>query len=486
MNQDILPQKTLFNKLKQFSCVLLVFYLALALALPILMGEQLYLRQSRSNYSMAEATNGTGELVAGSDVEQTFTTDIHRLENISVLWATYNRQNSGTVYVELLRESDRSLLMSQALSAAEITNGYISNLVAEPPLDGLAGVPLVLRLFSPDSVNDSAVSPMMSSTSSLEKGSLMIDGKSVGGVLCFTAQGSDYIWTGLHYWQFAALGGLMLVVLCAITLWRIKNGKNCIVLNTVVALGKYRFLIRQLVSRDFKTKYKRSVLGILWSFLNPLLTMLVQYMVFSNVFRFDVDNYPVYLLSGVILFNFFSEACSMTLTSIVGNASLITKVYVPKYIYPLTRTLSCLVNLLMSLIPLFLVALLSGLPLTKAYFLLPIPLVCLTVFSLGVGMVLASSMVFFRDTQFLWGVLIMIWMYLTPIFYPASILPDNIAWVLNCNPMYYFITFIRTLIIDGVSPEPIAYFQCFVFAIASLLVGSLIFKKSQDKFVLYL
>lgn len=252
------------------------------------------------------------------------------------------------------------------------------------------------------------------------------------------------------------------------------------------ALNKYWFLIKQLVSRDFKSKYKRSVLGVIWSFLNPLLTMSVQYIVFSNLFRFDLPYYPVYLISGIVMFNFFTESCGMTMGSILGNASLIKKVYVPKYIYPLTRVLSSMVNLIISLLPLFLVVLISGLRPTKAYFLVSFELVCLLIFCLGVGMMLASAMVFFRDTQFLWGIISMLWMYITPLFYPESILPENLSFILKMNPLYYFVKFTRICIIDGVSPEPIMYVQCFLFAIGSLIIGSWIFKKSQDKFVLYL
>ncbi|OCN00667.1 ABC transporter [Clostridium sp. W14A] len=257
-------------------------------------------------------------------------------------------------------------------------------------------------------------------------------------------------------------------------------------LNVLIAIRKYRFLIHQLVSRDFKTKYKRSLLGVFWSFLNPLLMMLVQYYVFSTVFKSDIEYYPVYLLTGIIMFNFFSEACSMALTSILSNASLITKVYVPKYIYPLTRTLSSLVNLLISLIPLFVVILCSGVPITKAFLLFPFALLCLAIFSLGLGMLLAAGMVFFRDVQFLWGVVSMIWMYATPIFYPVSILPSKFSFVLSINPLYYFLTFARTCIIGGISPEPIAYVQSFLFALGMLLIGVFTFKKTQDKFILYI
>ena len=176
----------------------------------------------------------------------------------------------------------------------------------------------------------------------------------------------------------------------------------------------------------------------------------------------------------------------MALTSIIGNATLITKVYVPKYIYPLTRILSSLVNLLISMIPLIIVTIFSGLYPTKAYLLIPFILVCLTMFCLGLGMLLSAAMVFFRDIQFLWGVLTMIWMYLTPIFYPESILPDKVACILKFNPLYYFISFLRSCVIDGISPEPVVYVQCFLIALGVLVFGAWVFKKSQDKFVVYL
>ena len=251
-------------------------------------------------------------------------------------------------------------------------------------------------------------------------------------------------------------------------------------------MQKYRFLIKQLVDRDFKAKYKRSILGVLWSFLNPLLNMLVQYVVFSNMFKFDIPNFPVYLLCGNVVFSYFSESCGMALTSIVGNAGLITKVYVPKYIYPLTRIMSSMVNLLISLIPLFVVALLSGLVPTKAYLLLPVPLLCLAMFCLGLGMLLAAAMVFFRDIQFLWGVLTTIWMYLTPIFYPVSTLPEAVQTVVKMNPLYFYVTFVRTCVINGISPEPVMYAQCALMGLGMLLIGAFVFKRSQDKFVLYL
>ena len=254
----------------------------------------------------------------------------------------------------------------------------------------------------------------------------------------------------------------------------------------MIAVSKYRFLIRQLIARDFKTKYKRSILGIFWSFLNPLLTMLVQYVVFSTIFKNDILNFAAYLIIGTVMFNFFGEACGMTLTSILGNASLITKVYMPKYIYPLTRTMSSAVNLSISLLPLLIVCLVTGVNFQKSAVLALYFFACLIIFSLGFGMLLATSMVFFRDTQFLWSVLNMMWMYATPIFYPETILPDNLKIVLQVNPLYHFLKSARMCILDGLSPEPTVYFQCLMMALGMLLLGAFVFYRKQDKFVLYL
>lgn len=434
---------------------------------------------------MPAAEAGTVELVQGAVVEQTFSAEIQRLQSISIQWGTYYRANAGTVTVELYDLRDNSLLMHQTLDASTIGEGAITTMSVEEPIETVYQAPLLLRISS-DSQPGSAVSPMMSATAQTDGFDLYLNGTQVQGTLCFSADGEDYIWTGLHYWEFVAAFGVVIVLYLGFTYRKWKKGTPSMLINAIVAMQKYRFLIKQLVSRDFKAKYKRSILGVFWSFLNPLLTMIVQYIVFSNLFRFDIPYYPVYLLSGIIVFNYFSEACGMALTSIIGNATLITKVYVPKYIYPLTRILSSLVNLLISMIPLIIVTMLSGLYPTKAYLLIPFMLVCLAMFCLGLGMLLSAAMVFFRDIQFLWGVLTMIWMYLTPIFYPESILPERVVWVLKVNPLYYFINFLRSCVMDGVSPEPVVYVQCFLISLCVLAVGAWVFKKSQDKFVLYL
>ena len=470
--------------LKRVFALCFAVYAVLIIAFYFLAGDQLHFRRSRGEVTMPAAEAGTIELAQGTYVQQTFAAKIQRLESVSVQWGTYYRANAGTVTMALYRGEE--LLGQQTFDAAGITEGGVTTLTFDTPLEGLVSVPLTLRVWA-DSTPGSAVSPMMNTSAPQAEGfALDLNGSAAAGTLCFSAGGEDYIWTGLHYWEFAAAFGLLLASYLFWSYRRWQQGKPSALVKAVVAVQKYRFLIKQLVDRDFKAKYKRSVLGVFWSFLNPLLNMAVQYVVFSNLFRFDIPYFPVYLLCGNVIFTYFSESCGMALTSIVGNASLITKVYVPKYIYPLTRILSSLINLLISMIPLIVVALISGLLPAPAYVLSLYAFVCLALFCLGLGMLLSAAMVFFRDIQFLWGVLTTIWMYLTPIFYPVSALPEAAQRIVMMNPLYYYVTFVRTCIIDGVSPEPTMYAQCLLYAIAALVVDAWVFKRNQDKFVLYL
>jgi len=472
------------NQLRRLAACLVLGYLVLVVLFYFLAGEQLHLRQSRGNLELPAAEAGTVELCQGAVVEQAFMAKIQRLEAVSVQWGTYYRPNTGTVTMELWDQAAGQLLLSQSFDVAAIPEGGLTTLTAETPIEGLYQVPLLLRLYA-DSQPGSAASPLMNTQAAEEDFLLTLNGTETPGVLCFTAAGTDYIWTGLHYWTFVAIGFALLVGFFALVWYRQRKGHSYVV-NALIAMQRYHFLIRQLVGRDFKTKYKRSVLGVLWSFLNPLLTMLVQYFVFSTIFKSDVPFFAAYLIIGTVMFNFFSEASGMALSSILGNAGLITKVYMPKYIYPLTRVLSSLVNLGISLIPMLIVCLMTGVELKKSAVLAVYFLLCLVIFSLGLGLLLSTSMVFFRDTQFLWGVMSMMWMYATPIFYPETIIPENMRTVLAVNPLYHFLKNARLCILDGISPEPAVYVQCFLIALGALLIGALVFRKNQDKFVLYL
>jgi len=253
-------------------------------------------------------------------------------------------------------------------------------------------------------------------------------------------------------------------------------------------LNRYKFLLKELIKRDFKVKYQRSSLGILWSIIYPLLMMSVMAIVFTNIFRFEMPgiNFLVYLLSGLTLFNFFSEATNQAMPSIVGNMSLINKVYIPKYIFPLSKCLFSGINLALTLIPLYGVIILTGVGINIYHLLLPYTFICLLIFSIGISFFLACVSVFLRDVFYIWGIIILAWTYLTPLFYPITILPNIMQRIMTFNPMYQFINFGREIILFGRIPTLSSWLYCGGFALGMLLFGIWIFRKNQDKFIHYI
>ena len=252
---------------------------------------------------------------------------------------------------------------------------------------------------------------------------------------------------------------------------------------------KYRALINQLVQRDIKTKYRRSVLGLLWTVLNPLLMMTVLSIVFSYFFsRYgDVENFPVYLLCGQVIFNFFNESTSIAMGSIVHSGELIKKVYVPKYLFPITKVMSSGVNLLSSMIALVIVMVATRSRVTPTVLLAVFPLLYVLLFSTGVSLFLSAAAVSFRDLMHLYSVVTTAWMYLTPVIYPMSILDGAPRWavfIINANPLTAFIKIVRAVVMDGVTAPWILHVQSIVWCVIALVIGSLVFKKSQDKFIL--
>lgn len=257
--------------------------------------------------------------------------------------------------------------------------------------------------------------------------------------------------------------------------------------NLIYSFKKYKFLLFQLVSRDFKVKYKRSVLGILWSLLYPVLTMTVMALVFTNMFKMSTKgvNYLVYLMSGLVIFNYFSEATNLSMSSVVANFSLINKVYIPKYIFPLSKCLFVGINFLLTLIPLYAIILITGTPLNIYHLLLPYAFVCLFLFTVGLGFILATISVFLRDMFYIYGVVITLWTYLTPIMYDFAIIPEKFQAFFKLNPLYWIIKFARDIILFGAVPEANVWIYCAIFGIGTLLVGLFVFKKNQDKFIYY-
>lgn len=473
--------------------IVLACYIVLAVGFYWIAGDQL--RYQSLSTDAVHAAEPVGELVQGMNVRQPFIAQADELSAVSMLLSTYARENTSHLEVSI-EDVQGEILAEAVVPAADIEDNIVRTISFVEPALLRKGAEYALVLTSPDGQPGNAITPWMGSTMMAGRGEvalelprdkqLEVNGAVTGKILHFQLQMKNDFWVGQYYWYLAAGGGLLLGLYLLWLVQAVKKQKNILGLRLYWMFQRYGFLVKQLVARDFKTRYKRSILGVCWSFLNPLLTMTVQYVVFSTLFRSDVPNYALYLLSGIVCYNFFSESTGLALTSITGNAALITKVYVPKYIYPVSRVLSSTVNLLLSLIPLLFVMIISGVKPRPAILLLPFGLSCLLVFCIGMGFLLSTLMVFFRDTQFLWSVISMLWMYMTPIFYPESIIPQQYMTLYKCNPLYHIIRFIRCILIDGVSPAPRAYLYCLVVSFVPLVVGAIIFKTKQDKFILNL
>ena len=254
------------------------------------------------------------------------------------------------------------------------------------------------------------------------------------------------------------------------------------------AAKKYGFLLRELIVRDFKVKYKRSALGMLWSLLYPVLMMCVMALVFRNVFRFSVPgvSYLSYLMTGLTLFNYFSEASNLAMSSVVANFALLGKVYMPKYIFPLSKCLFVGINFCLTLLPLYAVILLTGTGLCWQHLLLPFDYACLLGFTLGMSLLLSAAAVFLRDLFYIYGIVLTVWTYLTPIMYDLSMIGSaTLMKLMKLNPLYQYISFARTVVLFHATPAPGQFLLCALWALIALAAGAAFFRARQDRFIYY-
>jgi len=254
---------------------------------------------------------------------------------------------------------------------------------------------------------------------------------------------------------------------------------------------KNRFILKQLVTKDFKLKYRRSVLGVAWSVLNPLLMMVVMSIVFSFIFRADVENYPLYLILGNITFSFMSDSTNAALRSFLEAAPLLKKVKVSRFVFPVQKVLFALVNFTFSLVAVAIVMLWFRVAPTWHLIWLPVCLGLLIVFCIGIGLVIGSLAVFFRDVIHLWSVILTAWTYLTPIFWVPSQLaqsgaPAGVMALVEYNPMYAFVTFMRDIFMWNQNPSLQTLGLCLGWALVMLGIGVFVFRKTQHKFILYI
>lgn len=246
------------------------------------------------------------------------------------------------------------------------------------------------------------------------------------------------------------------------------------------------FVMRSLVSKDFKLKYRRSVLGVAWSVLNPLLMMCVLTAVFSYMFKFNIPNFPLYLILGQVMFDTMSRATTGAMSSIIDAQSLIKKIRIEKMIFPIEKVLFELLNFVISLIAVAIVQAFFRVP-PSIYAIAGVPFVvfCVTVLSAGLGLLISALSVFFRDVMHLWGVVITAWTYATPIFYPYEMLEPWMQQVMLFNPMYHYITYFRSVMMWNAFPGWRETCLCLVMALITFAVGYVVFRKSESKFILY-
>ena len=247
---------------------------------------------------------------------------------------------------------------------------------------------------------------------------------------------------------------------------------------------QYQFVFIELVKRDFKKKYKRSFLGVLWSMLAPLFTLLVLNFVFGHFFGRTQEYYTIYLFSGWLIFQYYNEATNGAMNSLMANSSIFSKVKVPKYLFLFSRVASSSINFFLTLVIYFIFVLAYGLPITWKFITLLFPIACMFLLILGIGLILSALFVFFRDVQYLYGVFTTALMYATPIFYTTDIMGDK-AWIFYLNPLYYYVTYFRSVVIDGVIPSLAYHGVMLGVSLLLFAIGCWMYKKYNYKFLYY-
>ena len=250
-------------------------------------------------------------------------------------------------------------------------------------------------------------------------------------------------------------------------------------------IKQYRFLFEELTKRDFKKKYKRTALGVAWSVIAPFMSFLIYLFVFSYLFQRNIPHYTIYLLSGTLMYSLFTSSTTAGMFSMYSNAGVISKVKVPKTIFLLSSNVACIFNFLLTMVVFFGFVAFDGLPFGPHMFAIAYPVVCMLIFNIGVGYILSSLFVFFRDTQYLYNIFTQLLMYLSAIFYTIDRFPENLQIIFLANPIYQYIQYVRSVVINGVIPGFTTHLICLGFALVAFVIGYIVHKKTEQKFIYY-
>ncbi len=260
---------------------------------------------------------------------------------------------------------------------------------------------------------------------------------------------------------------------------------NSILNGTLTKIKQYQFLFEELAKRDFKKKYKRTVLGMAWSLLSPMLTLLVMRLVFTQFFGRNMEHYTTYLFCGNLIYSFFNESTSQGMTSLMGNASIFTRVNVPKYLFLFSKNVQTLINFGLTLIVFLIFCILDGVAITWKFVFLLYPIITLLLFNIGLGLILSALFVFFRDIQYLWSVFTLLLMYLSAIFYTI----DQYSYAVQCmflvNPVYLHIRYFRKIVLEGMIPTLSFHLLMLVYVLAALRLGFWMYRKYNTRFLYY-
>lgn len=473
--------KAIWNKIILFGTLIFLFFGVIYFFVG---NNNLKYLEYNEKYTQINVTKITSNLSEGTVVKQEFINHADYIEGIGLRFATYeNTLKDGEIVVKLY-DSNEQEIYSTAVSVLDIKDNEDYYFYFDDKIKVQRNSKLMLSVQEMNNT-DGIVATMWTGEKQADC-NLYINNQLVDNTLYFdllsTREGKFY---ELFFGSFLIFLASF-IVFCTYQKKKALEGIQTGFGELVEIFTNYGFLLKQLVNRDFAIKYRRSYLGIVWVILNPLLSMIALSAVFSYLFRFSIENFPVYLILGQIIFNFYSEATQISITTITGAGQMIKKVYVPKYIFPLSKTLFSFLNFVLTFIPAALVMLFFRVPLTINIVYLPLLLVTFFAFVLGVSFLLSTVQVFLRDTQYLYGIFMTLLGYLTPIFYPITSLSPLFQKLMLLNPLYHYIDFLRVILLDGETPSIQQAIACVVIGVVFLGIGIKCFCKHQKRFILYI
>lgn len=474
-----MKQNNVWDKVMKYGLFAIVFF---GMFYYIISFGQLKYKSYTEHFSGQVNESVIGELTDGTVVVQKFICHAQYIKGVELEFANYGNVPLGTVRIKI--ESGDDVFADQTVAAnllPDSSNFYV-NFGELKKIEPGSEIKAIIE--TEGGITGQAVT--MWSSVKQNDCELTVDGEVYNGTLVMIPD--EYVWANytLYYVIFIIL---ILLLWIAYSLYEIsveKRGKINVGTEFVHIFDRYQFLLHQLVSRDFKTKYRRSYLGAMWSLLNPIFMMIIVSSVFSFIFRFNIEHFQVYLILGQITFSVFSEATQVSLTTVVGAGQMIKKVYLPKYIFPFSKVTFSFMNFLLSFVAAAGVLIFYRIVPTINILYLPLWMLEYYIFTMGISLLLAAATTFFRDIQHLYSLIILAWGYITPIFYPVDSLSPWMQTLMNLNPLYHYITYLRNILLYGVCPSLKLNIVCLLMAIVSFVIGSHYFHKKQGSFILYI